>query len=183
MKITLFIDNNAWDIFFEKKLNIKEELGAAFELFITREAELEIDPMPNELKSYVNEMISSAEVKTDLIFGFRDDNKPRDKQSVGGFGDRFNPSVRGGRFISLEESEILKKENHLIGNLKEKTSLYKNEADIALAARATNNVILTCDGKKALKRANNVVDLKKWDGRSKVGDFITNELKLLRDDD
>jgi hypothetical protein len=176
MKTILFIDNNVWDIFFEKKLNIKEELGNIFELFITREAKLEIDPMPNDLKRYVYETISNSEIKTDLIFGFKDNNKPVNKQSVGLFGDKFNLSVKGGRFISSQESKILQNEKHLIGDLKEKTYLYKNEADIALAARAEIHFILTCDSKKALKRAKNVINLRKWDNKIKISDFIINEI-------
>ena len=180
MKVILFIDNNVWDIFFENKLNIKEELGDIFKLFITREAELEIDPMPNDLKNYVYETISNSEIKTDLIFGFKDNNKPLNKQSVGGFGDKFNPSVKSGRFISLQESKVLQKEKHLIRDLKEKTFLYKNEADVALAARAETHFILTCDSKKALKRAKNVINLSKWDTKIKIFDFIINEIMTIK---
>lgn len=181
MKIKLFIDNNVWDIFFDNKTDINGELSDVFDLAITREAELEIESMPDELKSYVTKMCPQLNVKTDLIFGFHDRNKPKDKQTVGGFSSKFHKSRVGGRFARIEELESVKNEKHLINcNKLKKTGLYPNEADIALVLRASHSVILTCDSKKALKRAaqntNNIVDLKKWDKNQPLKEFILNEI-------
>ena len=170
-----------WDIFFENKTDVNSELSDVFDLIITREAELEIESMPNKLKSYVTKMCSQLNVKTDFIFGFQDPNKPTDKQTSGGFSSKFDKSRVGGRFGRVEELELVKNEKHLINcNKLKKTGLYPNEADIALASRASHSIILTCDGKKALKRAakntNNIVDLKKWDKNQPLKEFIINEI-------
>lgn len=181
MKIKLFIDNNAWDIFFDYKIDLSKELPSSdFDLYITREAEFEIQPMPKDKLLYVQEAIAKARIETDIFFGFRNENHPLDEQRAGGFGDKFNPSIKGGRFISKAESQTIKEESHLIGAKKRITHLYKHEADISLAARANHAVILTCDNKGALKRARDntkrVVDLKKWDNTKTLSEFIKAEM-------
>jgi len=185
MKIKLYLDNNVWDVFYEMDLDIKEEIGDVFELVITREAELEIESMPDPLKSYVVKVLSDSNVKTDLVFGFFDSNKPKEKQSVGGFSCKFDKSRLGGRFARKDETEFVKNEKIQLGKLK-KTGLYLNEADKSLASRAVHSAILTRDRKKMLKRAaqrtSNVVNLTNWDQAQPPGQdrehFSNNNLSI-----
>lgn len=184
MKIELFIDNNVWDIFFDNEIDLSKELpNSDFNLLITREAEFEIQPMPKEKKLFVQKAITQVNIVTDRILGFSDKNFPQDEQRIGGFGDKFNLSINGGRFIREVELQTIKEENHLIGTKNLKTHLYKHEADIAIAARANHSFVLTCDNKRALKRArkktDKVIDLKKWDNTNTLSEFIKAEIRYL----
>ena len=182
--INIFIDNNAWDIFFNAKIDLQKELpNNTFQLYMTSEAEFEIHGMPKEIRDYAESFIKTGVIKTDSYFGFCDDSLPADEQRVGGFGDLFNPDV-GGRFITFEESTFIDSESTCIGPQKRPTGLYKNEADVSLAARALHNIVLTCDGKKALKRVKEIhngliIDLKKFQTDASLGDFIKQELAIL----
>lgn len=181
MTLKVYIDNNVWDFLFEREIDLSEALPSnEFLLFITREAEFEIPPMPTDKREYVESMMIKASVTTDSYFGFYDERYSANEQRSGGFGDKFDTTVKGGRFISRDESVAMKSEKHLLGMVNEKTLLLKNEADISLAARATHSVILTCDHKKALKRAREntgrVIDIKKWDSKISLSEFIKSEL-------
>ncbi|MDX8399084.1 MAG: hypothetical protein R8K20_02400 [Gallionellaceae bacterium] len=181
MNIKIFIDNNVWDKFFENQIELSKELPASeFELRITAEAEFEIRAMPEKLSNYVRAQIEQAVVKTDLCFGFYDDRHSPDEQRAGGFGDLFDPS-QGGRFIELDEQEVIKQESNLLGEKNSKTRLYKHEADIALAARSVHSVVLTYDKKRALKRARErterVINLNNWDNHAPLSEYIKNALK------
>lgn len=181
MPIVLFIDNNVWDLLLGRDIDLLSELPAdEFAIQITREAEFEIPLMPLEKRQYVEAAIEARNVKTDVYFGFYDESLPPDQQRVGGFGDKDNPGV-GGRFVSEEELAVLRGERASIGTAKRPTGLFKNEADVALAARSTVSVVLTCDGKRALKRARSVhggtvVDMKKWRSEERLADFIRAEI-------
>ncbi|MCW8827611.1 MAG: hypothetical protein OQK94_00995 [Gammaproteobacteria bacterium] len=181
MPISLFIDNNVWDLFLARGIDLLSELPPnEFAIRITREAEFEIPLMPLEKRQYVEEAIKVRNVKTDMYFGFYDESLPPDQQRVGGFGDKDNPGV-GGRFASEEEQAILRRERMSIGTTKRPTGLFKNEADVSLAARSAVSVVLTCDGKRSLKRARDVlggavIDLKKWHSEESLADFIHTEI-------
>lgn len=180
MTIKVFIDNNAWDIFFHGSIDLITELPSPdFSLHITREAEFEIPQMPQPKREYVERHLSSGKIKTDLLFGF-DDSHSLQEQRVGGFGDENDPSI-GGRFIEEDEAALIQSESASIGPSKRPTGLLKNEADISLAARSLHSVVLTCDGKNALKRAKDVhggliVDLKRYKIGSSLSAFIKSEI-------
>lgn len=182
MILRVYIDNNVWDFLFERNVDLSNALpNNEFSLFITREAEFEIPPMPDPKREYVERMMVAANVETDRYFGFYDDRHPANEQRSGGFGDKFDTSVKGGRFTSKAESMAMKSEGHLLGKVNKKTHLLNNEADVSLAARAAHSIILTLDNKKALKRARKttgrVIDIKRWDSETPLSEFIKSELK------
>ena len=172
-KINLFIDNNAWDVFYDEQIDLLQELPQdEFVLFITREAEFEIPLMPEEKRNFVENILKHKAVETDVYFGFGDESMPPDQQRIAGFDQ--------GRFCSIEEANFMRTES--IGTSKRPTGLYKNEADVSLAARALHSVVLTCDGKKALKRAKEnhggkIIDLKKFIRGTPLADFIRTEIE------
>ncbi|WP_248799910.1 hypothetical protein [Pseudomonas sp. MWU13-2105] len=144
MAVSVFIDNNAWDYLFSRKVDLAVDISVDdFVFSITREAEFEIRTLPEELKVYVTKWITCGAVTTDTYFGFAEANSDGESR-VGGFDC--------GRFIDLAESEILSSENGVIKDKLRPTGLYKNEADVSLAARSVHSVILTSDTKKVLGR-------------------------------
>lgn len=169
--ISVFVDNNAWDILYSRQVDLSAALPAhLFKLAITSEAEFEIDSIPSEeLRTYIRTSIEARNIQTDTYFGFYDDSLPPDKQRVSGFGQ--------GRFADLPELEVLAAEAHKIKPTMRPTGLYKNEADVSLAARSVHSVILTSDkrgilGQIAAKYGATVVDLSKWPEAEPLGDFI-----------
>jgi len=186
MPIALFIDNNVWDLFLTRGTDLLSELPPnEFTIQITREAEFEIPLMPLDARQYVEDAIRVRNVKTDRYFGFYDESLPPDQQRVGGFGDKNNPDI-GGRFASEEELAVLRQERPSIGTAKRPTGLFKNEADVSLAARSAVSVVLTCDGKRSLKRARDVhggtvIDLKRWRSEECLSDFIRAEIARAKD--
>ena len=184
MKIKLFIDNNAWDIFFDAKIDLIKELpDNEFSLYMTKEAEFEIPLMPSEKREYVETFINKGRIETDTYFGFYNESLSPEEQRVGGFGD-LNDQSAGGRFIEEAEAALIQSEASSIGPAKRPTGLFKNEADVSLAARSLHSVVLTCDGKKALKRAKEnhggiIVDLKKYQKGKSLADFIKSEIAGL----
>jgi len=179
MKIDVYIDNNAWDIFFDQNIDLSKELPEEeFNLKITREAEFEIPQMPAPKREYVEKYINNNKVKTDSFFGFYDESLPPDEQRVSEFGSIHDPAV-GGRFISPAESQLM--ESEPIGPSKRPTGLLKNEADASLAARSLHSFVITCDGKKALRRAKEahqgkILDLKKFNGKTSLYSFVKAEI-------
>lgn len=171
--ISLFIDSNAWDVFFDRKIDLHLELPSdEFSIQITREAEFEILHMPTEKRQYVEAVFEAKSIPTDMYFGFYDESLPPEQQRFAGFDC--------GRFASDEELTLIREEMSSIGPTRRPTGLYKNEADVSLAARSTVSAVVTCDGKKVLKRAKTkyggtVIDLKKWTGGS-LAAFISVEL-------
>lgn len=174
MPISLFVDSNAWDVFFDRGVDLRAELpGDQFSIQITREAEFEIHHMPADKRKYVEAALNDKTVSTDTYFGFYDESLPPDQQRVSGFDC--------GRFASEEELAVLSAESYSVGPTIRPTGLYKNEADVSLAARSVVSVVLTCDGRGALKRAKTkhggtVVDLKKWSVGESLATFIRAEL-------
>ena len=180
-KTKIYIDNNVWDILCKFNVDLNAEFSNdEFELMITREAEFEITGMPDAIREYTQKTIQARRVKTDSYFGFYDSSLSDDEQRNGGFGDLLNPDV-GGRYADSFELEYMQSESYIISSKKRPTGLFKNEADVSLGARSLIGIVLTCDGKKSLKRAREkwngvVVDIKKYDGSMAFGAFIKKEL-------
>lgn len=174
MPLSLFIDSNAWDAFFDRGIDLHLELPSdQFSIQITREAEFEIPHMPHDKRQYVEAALNGKMISTDTYFGFYDESLSPEQQRVAGFDC--------GRFASEEEVAVLREERSSVGQTRRPTGLYKNEADVSLAARSTVSVVLTCDGKGALKRAKTmyggtIVDLKKWNTGESLASFIRAEL-------
>lgn len=173
--ISVYVDNCAWDILFKRGVDLREALPPSeYGLAITREAELEIALIPNqELLTYVRSSISAREIPTDTYFGFFVDSLPGDQQRVGGFGE--------GRFITPSESVILAAEAKRIGQSQRPTGLFKNEADVSLAARSAHSVLITADNRKVIKQlprkyGATVVNLSTWPEGLPLGGFIQGHL-------
>lgn len=173
MPISLFIDSNAWDLFFERSIDLHLELpDDKFSLNITQEVAYEISHMPPDKRRYVEDALNKKLVSIDKFFGFYDDSLPPEKQRVAGFDS--------GRFVSEKEYAVLHGERGSVGSSIRPTGLYKNEADVSLVARSTVSVVLTCDN-GVLNRANNkyggtAIDLKKWNSGESLAIFIQDEL-------
>lgn len=163
--ISIFIDNNVWDLLFEYNIDIGQVLPKPyFGLSITREATFEIEPLISkrpELYDFIVKSINSAQIEEDCFFGFYDESLPQDKQRNGGFGC--------GRFISEEEADYLRV---LSGNVNyssaRPTGLFKNEADVSVAVRSIHSIVLTLDTKpgplrKAMDSGMKVISLKEFD--------------------
>ena len=122
-----------------------------FNLFIIKHGRFEVDQMPDscsELRSYIESHFDNC-VTINSAFGFRDPSLPDSEQRVSGFGV--------GRFTSKEENDARRELKEKYGsNIKRKETqiLFKQEADIELAARSTQNIVLTFDARKGpLKEA------------------------------
>jgi hypothetical protein len=144
MVTTVYIDNNIWDFLFERKLDLAIELPPdQYSLFMTREAEFEIPPIPEKkagLKAFIKKTIEECKIQTHSFCGFYDPGHPPDEQRVGGFDV--------GYFASNEEVAFIEQQKtRLSVNKKQTTRLYKYEADISLAARSFHSIVLTLDKK------------------------------------
>jgi len=163
--ISVYIDNNVWNFLFDRQLVLAAELPSdEFCVCITREAEFEIPAIPPdkaELKTFIQSTIAQCEVRTDRLFGFNDASLPADEQRVGGFGI--------GRWASQHEIAFIRQQRTPLRNdPKRSTKLYKDEADIALAARSFEAVVLSLDRKQgplnaAYRQGGRVVFLNDFD--------------------
>ncbi len=182
MQTTVFIDGNVWDFLLERKIDLATELPAdEFRIFITREAEFEIALMPSEKKSFAEATIASCDIKTDTFFGFNDDKIPSSEQRIAGFDQ--------GRWASEKELAFMAELNSALKPTMRPTKLYKNEADISLAARSFHAVVLTLDDKKgplseAYRQGGSVVFLTDY-GKSGLSlrEFIRRAFKPMMEDD
>lgn len=185
-KTRLYIDNNVWDILYKNNIDLSEALpNNQFSLAITREAQFEIDSIPNKnIRDFANRQIEKYQIRIDNIFGFYNPDIPREMQRVSGFGSEEDPKS-GGRLMREEEAKVIHDEAcRQIGKTPpmRPTGLFKHEADTALAARATHSVVLTCNIKDALKRANKnpgsrVIDMKLYNPGNSLYEFIVSELE------
>ena len=144
MRINVYIDNNVWDFLYELRLDLCAELPRTeYWLCLTREAEFEIQAIPPdkvELKAFIEDTIRKCGVETRSFFGFYDDRYPAHEQRFGGFDE--------GRWASEKELLFIEQQQAWLSDKKRPTGLYENEADISLAARASNSVVLSLDRKK-----------------------------------
>ncbi|WP_434580467.1 hypothetical protein J3P95_16495 [Pseudomonas sp. Z5-35] len=176
MAVSVFVDNNAWDYLFARSVDLAIDVSADdFKFAITREAEFEIRTLPEDLKAYVSKWIEGGIVGTDTYFGFAEMGSAGESR-VGGFGS--------GRFIDLAESEILTAERGVIKETTRPTGLYKNEADVSLAARSVHSAILTSDVKKVLGRVAKkyggvVVNLAHWPADMSFDAYMKAECAVL----
>lgn len=172
--VSVYIDNNVWDFLFERGLDLSVELPAdRYCLCMTREAEFEIPPIPAEkieLKRFIETTIAKC-VQTVSLFGFYDETLPENEQRYGGFDV--------GRFASDAELDFLNQQRKSISDRKrEKTKLFRNEADVSVAARSFESVVLTLDAKKgpintAYEQGGLVVFLKDFDDSGlSLGDYV-----------
>ncbi|SEO71685.1 hypothetical protein [Pseudomonas sp. Snoq117.2] len=176
--VSVYIDNNVWDFLFARGLDLSVELPSdRYCLCMTREAEFEIPPISPEkaeLKRFIEATVAKC-VKTVPIFGFYDESLPPDEQRAGGFGV--------GRYASDAEIEFVDQQRKTIGNKKrDKSKLYKNEADVSIASRSFESVVLSLDAKKgpintAYKQGGLVVFLTEFDGSSlSLSNFVDREI-------
>lgn len=188
-KISVYIDNNIWDELYKYKIDLSEELPSSeFSLAITKEANFEIDSIPHaHIKEYAKYQITKCNIRTDAIFGFYDESLPREMQRFAGFGSEDDPTS-GGRLLSEDEAAVFITENRQEVDKARSirpTGLYKHEADISLAARATHSIVLTTNIKGALKRAHakegsRVIDMKLYQPKTRLYDFIITEMKKFQ---
>lgn len=88
-----------------------------------------------ERKLELAKTIKDCDIETCSFFGFYDEGHPPDEQRVGGWGE--------GYWASKEELAFIEEQKTCLGSDKKPTTrLYKNEADIALAARSFHSVVL-----------------------------------------
>ena len=152
MKISVLIDNNAWNFFFARNFNFHQELPPEeFSIFINREVEIEIAAIPDEgkdgvdkraLKKYIHESVLGNRIATAAIFGFAEANPPEGPGTYVGFGQ--------GTFQSNKEKDWYGEEkikSYIIGKPKRNSGLTHNQADAAVAIASFGSVVLTCDKK------------------------------------
>lgn len=138
----IFLDNNIFDFLFKNKIRLSDEFPRGdFSLFIIREIELEIATTPHELNLFISENMKACKISVDSHFGFYCDDHPAHQQRNGGFNE--------GRFITSQERTFINEYRNKIGTTKKKNGLYKNETDIALAARSLrpNTFVISMDVK------------------------------------
>ena len=185
--VNIFIDHNVWDQLFKRNVDLNTHFPQdEYSLFVTREGVFEIKQTPDtkvELKKYIDTFIKST-VLEDSLFGFNNPNLPPNEQRVSGFGM--------GRFSSTEENKISSKLTQKYGSTKKRKNsqiLYKQEADIALATRSTNHIVISLDVKDGpLRDAKdfggkvlfiNLSDIEKLNGDEFV-EHIKNQLEKIK---
>ncbi|PKG39750.1 hypothetical protein [Psychromonas sp. Urea-02u-13] len=143
----IFIDNNFWDYLVDNNLSLESYFPKVrFSLYITTHGKYEIVQMPERcstVKEYAQRNLHSGMVKEDAVFGFHSDLFPEEYQRSSGFGK--------GRFSTTEEQAILRKLLEKYGTIEKRHDtqiLFKQEADIQIAARSMFHPIITFDAKK-----------------------------------
>jgi len=159
----IYLDSNVWNFLYEQKINLIDEFPPKeYQLFIISEQVFENKAIPDskkELKMFIDLKMKEWNVGVDKFFGFFNQMHSQNEQRAGGFG--------AGRLISPEEQEFINKYWRQVGRKKRKSRLYKNEADVMLAARAMHSMVLTLDIKKgplfyAKKKGGNVVFINEY---------------------
>lgn len=145
--LKIFIDNNFWDYLVDNNLSLESYFPEArFSLYITTHGKYEIFQMPETccvVKDYAQKYLDSGMVKEDTIFGFYSDLFPEEYQRSSGFGK--------GRFSTTEEQVVLRELLEKYGTIEKRHDsqiLFKQEADIQIAARSIFHPIITFDSKK-----------------------------------
>lgn len=150
MLIDIYIDHNVWNFLFERKIDLFKELPKIeFSLHLTREAEFEILPTPEIIQQFIKDTVDRCNIDVKRYFGFYQEQHDKSDQRFGGFDS--------GCWASEEEIEFIESQKLKLGTKKKiKTRLFKNEADISLAARSLHSIVLTLDKKPGpLKNAHN----------------------------
>ena len=176
MPIDIYIDHNVWDFLFARKIDLALELPAGeFSLHLTREAEFEIPPTPGDLRVFIEETIQRCHIDVRPYFGFFDNQHLATEQRVSGHDE--------GYWASHEEYIFIESQHLKLGRSKKaKTRLFKNEADISLAARSLHSVVLTFDRKPgpiqdAYKNGGRVIFLNDFDEyKLSLKEFILAEI-------
>lgn len=155
MRTPVFIDSCAWNYLFERDVAMEEVFPPdAFQLFQTREVQIEISEIPDAgidgsdkllLKRYIQKSRDANSLRTTGTFGFRTfeaDGTPSRNQVNAGFG-------HGGFQSNEHRSWYDKKEvrSHLDGKSKRKSGLGRNQADASMAVRSFTSIILTNEKK------------------------------------
>lgn len=150
-KTTVFLDNNIWDFLLCSGLDLCAELPAeTFDLFITREGEFELDAIPDvdvngaskvALKRFIARTRATCNVKVQSFFGFPDPRFADGEQRVAGFDEGYWAPSSALTFIEAQRQKRPEKPQQ------RRSKLYPLEADISLAARAFDAVVLTRDEK------------------------------------
>jgi hypothetical protein len=180
MPIDIYIDHNVWDLIIEKQIDLGQEFPKEqFALHKTREAEFEIPPTPENKRAKIEATIARDDIDTICYFGLDEPQHISSEQRVGGFDVGTIASIEELNFINLQRSKLGKSK-------KPKTGLYKNEADISLAARSFHSVVLTLDKKPGpLKDAHFqggiVVFLTNFDEKKlSLREFVLSEIREIR---
>lgn len=152
MTIPVQIDSNAWNFLFDHKIDINRELPLEqFELFITREVEIEICAIPDEgkdgadkrpLKQYIRDSLAQNCVRTTATFGFAEANPVGGPAVYAGFGQGSFQSGKQRAWYSQD-----KVRGYILGKPIKGSGLSGNKADAAVAAASFDCVALTCDKK------------------------------------
>lgn len=179
MAIDVCVDNCVWEYLYANQIDLARELPQPeFCVCITREAEFEFPSDPAKRK-FIDETIRKCGIKTDTIMGWADDRLSPDKQRVGGWGI--------GRWADTGELQFIEKQKKKKRGISSPrpTGLFKNEADISLAARSTNKISLTLENptksgplKDASRAGMMVVTLINYDrDKMSIGDYIKKVIK------
>ncbi|MFA7413140.1 MAG: hypothetical protein WC048_01520 [Rhizobium sp.] len=142
--IKVYLDNNCWDFLFFNQIDLADELpGEEFEIWLTREQELEIPSAEDkpELHRFIQSTRARCNIRTERILGFDEPGLPEAERRFGGFEDNVRWATNG-------ELEYWKEVPLKGGSKRKKTKLYKDEADRALAARSIEWIVVTRDANK-----------------------------------
>ena len=134
----IYIDANVWNFVFDNNIDLLFELPEnEFRLLQTREAEFENNAIPEdkiELKAFIKKEIKRCGIQTIFIFGFNDNAIPENERRFGGLEEN---SV----WITSEEKKFRNQQKQELGKLR-KSKLFKNEADIAIASKSFESIVL-----------------------------------------
>ena len=143
-KISVTIDSNVWNWFFDRDVRLLEALPPSrFLLFMPRHIEIELDAIPGTkagLRAYIERETANAEVRVTATFGFaRQDGGP---ERCGGFDF--------GTFQSEDERNFYAsvRDRFLLGRPSRPSHLTVNEADAAVGAASLSSIVLTLDATK-----------------------------------
>lgn len=167
MKTEIFLDNNIFDLLYDKNINLLSELSPIeYSFHIIKEINYEIEPIPHKEKKLFIQNLVNNHISIESYFGFYNNDHPSNMQRCGGFNE--------GKFFSLsrnkKELDFLNKHKSYISQTLKNSGLYHNETDLALAAKSFNDnqyvITLNVNGgplKKAYEEGGKVILLYKDD--------------------
>lgn len=143
--IDIYLDNNVFDYLYENNIDILKEFpNNKFSLKITKEISFEVEAITNLDKQNFIKNLSYIEICP--IFGFNDNNHSFNKQRNGDFDIGGFSSVKQYKYKEELKNKFLKLKKN------PKHDLYKEEADIDLAVRSVEYIVLTLDEKRKKKK-------------------------------